>query len=188
MNIKKIKLLTLLLITLSVVGCENKAATEKAATEKAATEKAQLAAEVEKMRQAIVDLERERLEAEAKESQEREQIAAAEKETYEAILTCGMGTDDHINILACFAKSGYGAATELELKNDNVYGMYKVHNISSLGQEYRDGLHIKLSHHFFIKAQNSHNLLTLSLKVIDSKGNVQYQKSAGQYGVVSVEN
>jgi hypothetical protein len=99
-----------------------------------------------------------------------------------------MNTNDHINIMACFAKSGYGADTELELKNGNEYGLYKVYNMTGVGQEYRDGFHIKLSHHFSIKAQNSHKILTLSLKVIDSKGDVVFQKSAGQYGVISVSN
>jgi hypothetical protein len=114
--------------------------------------------------------------------------AVNDSETYEAILSCGMGTNDHINILACFAGGSNGADTELELKNGNQYGMFKAYNISGLGREYRDGFHINLQHHFSIKAQNSHDILTLSLKIKDSKGNVVFQKSVAQYGVISVSN
>ena len=116
------------------------------------------------------------------------QAVSAYVETYEAIFSCGMGTNDHINILACFAGDRNGADTELEIKNGNQYGMYKAYNISGLGREYRDGFHIKLDHNFSIKAQNSHDILTLSLKIKDSQGNVVFQKSVAQYGVISVSN
>ena len=108
-------------------------------------------------------------------------------EGYEAILSCGMSANENINILACFAAGG-GAQTELEIKNGSQYGMYKAHNISSLGRLERDGLHIDLQKHFAITAQNSHNILLLNLKVIDWKGDVLFQKSASQYGVISVSN
>jgi hypothetical protein len=114
--------------------------------------------------------------------------AVENNETYEAIFSCGMGTNDHINILACFAGGRNGADTELELNNGNQYGMYKAYNISGLGREFRDGFHIKLHHNFSIKAQNSHDILTLSLKIKDSQGNVVFQKSVAQYGVISVTN
>lgn len=111
----------------------------------------------------------------------------AENEGYEAILSCGMSSNQNLNILACFAAGG-GAQTELEIKNGSQYGMYKAYNISSLGREEQDGLHIHLQKNFSITAQNSHNILVLSLKIIDSKGSVIFQKSASQYGVISVSN
>jgi hypothetical protein len=114
-------------------------------------------------------------------------VAEAESERYEAILSCGMSANENLNILACFAAGG-GAQTELEIKNGSQYGMYKAHNISSLGRLERDGLHIDLQKHFAITAQNSHNILLLNLKVIDWKGDVLFQKSASQYGVISVSN
>lgn len=185
-NRKKTKLIfILLLVILGAIAGGYAIYINKIEIEKQAQAQA---AEDERMRQESVDRERERLEAEARVSQERERAEAAARETYEAVLTCGMNTNDHINILACFAKSSYGADTELELRNENDYGLYKAYNISSLGREYNDGFHIQLKHNFSIKAQNSHNLLTLSLKIIDSKGDVVFQKSVGQYGVISVEN
>lgn len=111
----------------------------------------------------------------------------AENEGYEAILSCGRSTNENLNILACFAAGG-GAQTELEIKNGSQYGMYKAYNISSLGREEQDGLHIHLQKHFSITAQNSHNILVLSLRIIDSKGSIMFQKSASQYGVISVSN
>ena len=125
------------------------------------------------------------LEAEAKSMQSANANREKENETYEAILTCGMGTNDHINILACFAGS---VGTELELKNGDQYGMFKAYNMSQLGREDNSGFHIKLQHNFSIKAQNSAEILTLSLKIIDSKGNIVFQKSAARFGVISVSN
>ena len=106
---------------------------------------------------------------------------------YEAILSCGMG-GNNLNVLACFAKDGYGSDTELEIQNGGQYGMYKVYNISNLGNEDSQGLHIRLSPNFSIKAQNSNSNLILTLTIRDQNGRVVFQKSASRYGVISVRN
>ena len=112
-------------------------------------------------------------------------------ETYEAIFTCGMGGaggGENLNILACFAGGSDSADTELEIKNGDQYGMYKAYNLSSVGSEDSHGFHIQLKNHFAIKAQNSDSTLILGLKIVDSSGKVVFQKSASQYGVISVQN
>jgi predicted nucleic acid-binding Zn ribbon protein len=161
----------------------------KAEVEKQAKVKAEAAAKAEAEKQA-------KIMSEAVEERQAKIVAenlAAQKEReneikgYEAVLTCGMSSNENINILACFA-GGRGAQTELEIKSGNQYGMYKVYNISSLGREERDGLHIHLNNHFNLKAQNSSDILLLSIKIVDSKGAVLFQKSASQYGVISVSN
>lgn len=108
----------------------------------------------------------------------------AKQYPFEAILSCGIN-GEHLNISACFIGSKYGAETELELKNGNIYNMYKSHQITSAGKETRAGLVIPIRKVYEIKAQNSSQDLLLDLKIMDRKtGKVIYQKSASQYGVV----
>lgn len=116
-----------------------------------------------------------------------QQAAQPQSSYYEAVLSCGMG-GNNLNVLACFAKEGYGTDTELEIQNGGQYGMYKVYNISNLGPEDQQGLHIRLSPNFSIRAQNSHSQLILTLTIKDQNGRVVFQKSASKYGVISVKN
>jgi len=105
---------------------------------------------------------------------------------YYALVSCGM-QGNHINVLACF--SGRHVGTELELKNGDQYGLYKVYEISRLGNETREGLRIDLRRNFELKAQNSSDSLILTVTVVDSaSGKRLFQKSATQFGVVSVAN
>ena len=108
---------------------------------------------------------------------------------FEAVLTCGMGMPDHINILACFAKREYGTDTELTLTNGNSTNVYKAINLLTAGVEQRDGFHIKLQKNFSITAQNSDKTLMLGMIIKDSQsGKVLFQKQVGQYGTVSAKN
>ena len=131
----------------------------------------------------------------AAEQRAREQAAAeqaAEKAKtypYIAIFTCGMG-NGHINILACFAGQGSSRVdTELKLTNGEQSAMYKAYTLSRAGDERRDGFYIELREHFSIMAQNSHDTLILSLKVVDRvSGKVLYQNQAARFDVLSIAN
>ncbi|MEQ1883705.1 MAG: tetratricopeptide repeat protein [Bryobacteraceae bacterium] len=106
---------------------------------------------------------------------------------YEAILTCGMSGGAHLNIMACFTQM-HGGGTDLELRNGDKYGLYKVYNLRSLGREDRDGLHIMLEPSFAIKAQNASDSLILGLVIKDSSnGKVVFQRQASQFSVIRVE-
>ena len=101
--------------------------------------------------------------------------------TYKAILTCGFN-GMHTNILACFD------GTDLKLTNNGQTGIYKIYNISQLGDERRDGFHITLSNSFNLTAQNSHDTLTLGIKVYDNNNSEVYQDMVGMWGVIKISN
>jgi hypothetical protein len=101
---------------------------------------------------------------------------------YRAVLSCGMGSGDHINILACFEN------TELEIRSDGRKQIFQIYNMLQAGNEYRDGLHINLSESFDFVAQNSHDILILELIIYDNRDDIVYQDQAGMYGVISVGN
>ena len=100
---------------------------------------------------------------------------------FKAVLSCGMN-GSHMNILACFKD------TDLKLTNNGQTGVYKIFNIDQLGTEYQDGLHITLSNSFQLTAQNSHNTLTLGVKIYDTNNKEVYQDMVGMYGVIKVGN
>ena len=101
--------------------------------------------------------------------------------TFKAILTCGFN-GMHTNILACFD------GTDLKLTNNGQTGIYKIYNISQLGDERRDGFHITLSNSFNLTAQNSHDTLTLGIKVYDNNNSEVYQDMVGMWGVIKISN
>jgi hypothetical protein len=84
--------------------------------------------------------------------------------------------------LACFD------GTDLKLTNNGQTGIYKIYNISQLGNEYQDGFHINLSNSFSLTAQNSDDTLTLGIKIYDANDNEVYQDMVGMYGVIKVGN
>lgn len=105
---------------------------------------------------------------------------------YYAIVSCGM-YGNHINVLACF--TGRHVGTELELRNGDQYGLYKVYEISQLGNETSEGLRINLRRNFALKVQNSSDSLVLTVTILESATNKKmFQKSAAKFGVVSVAN
>ncbi|MDB4001840.1 hypothetical protein N9449_03960 [Oceanospirillaceae bacterium] len=133
--------------------------------------------------------------ARVKEEKRRADIARAQEQKrieefareypYTATLSCGMGSGDHINVVACFVQTKYGAPTELEIQNGQDYRMYKPYNVSQAGNEYSSGLEINLKNRFSIMAQNSSENLVLTLKIVDNAtGKTIYADSAAQYGVV----
>jgi len=130
--------------------------------------------------------EEQRLAQIAREEEAERQAAFAREYPYTAVLTCGMGGGDHINIVACFTGGSYGVDTELEITNGQNYQMYKPYNLRQAGSEYYSGFEIDLRDSFTIIAQNSSEYLLLSLEIIDnSTGMKLYQDSASQFGVVS---
>ena len=108
-------------------------------------------------------------------------LPAAAYAEYKAVLSCGMN-NEHINILACFE------STELKLTNYGSTNVYKIYNIHQAGNQYRDGLHIRLSDSFKITAQNSHQNLVLSIQITDENGKKLYQDAVGKFGVIKVGN
>ena len=105
-----------------------------------------------------------------------------------ATISCGMGTNNHINVQACFVGGRDGVPTELEITNGPQYGLYKSYNLSELGPEDDAGLNINLSGKYAIKVQNSSKNLTLTLTVRDASGGIRFQRSVGQYGVIRTGN
>jgi hypothetical protein len=133
-----------------------------------------------------------RIEAETKEREAAatQQLAEQAKEyPYVAVMTCGMGVK-HINILACFAaQNSHSTDTELKLNNGKKFGLYKAYNIRSVGSERSDGFYIDLREHFSLTAQNSHDTLILSLKVLERvSGRVLYENAGAKFDVLSVSN
>ena len=154
-----------------------------AAIEKAKQDEINRLAAIEKAKQDEI------LRKKREEEKKREAKLAAEKLAkeypYYVVVSCGMN-GNHINILACFA-GDYD--TELELTNGKDYGLYKSYQISRLGKEYRDGLHINLRSNFIFVAQNSSESLILGAKVISrATGEVIFQKQVSQFRTISVRN
>ena len=107
---------------------------------------------------------------------------------YIAFITCGT-QGQHINVLACFAGAHGGVDTELELRNGKQYGLYKVYDISNLGEESRKGLAIKLSRSFQLTAQNASDILVLGVRIVDrATGRTLFEKQVGMFGVIKVRN
>ena len=130
--------------------------------------------------------EEKRLEEIARLAEAKRQAEFAKEYPYTAILTCGMGGGDHINIVACFSGGSSGVDTELEITNGQNYQMYKTYNLRSAGNEYRSGFEINLKDSFTIIAQNSSKYLLLSLEIIDNETGMKlYEQSASQYGLVN---
>ncbi len=103
------------------------------------------------------------------------------------VISCGMGSiRPHIALEPCLSSSG--SNTEIELKNGDDYGMYKVFNIPRDWEATARGLEVPLREHFSLEAQNAHRTLILGIAVYDTSGNVVFRKEAGQYGVISVSN
>ncbi len=115
---------------------------------------------------------------------QRQKEAFAREFPYEAIMSCDyQGT--HTNLVSCFAGD---VGTELEIRNGGNYRMYKSFELYQLGHERpREGLVIPLGSNFEIKAQNSNDTLTLTLKIRETAtGKFIFTKSAAKYGVISV--
>lgn len=108
---------------------------------------------------------------------------------YTAILKCGVGKD-HINIAACFVGGKYSPDTQLEIKNGSDYGLYHVHELMSVGKEYRDGLHIPLRSTFEISAKNAADSpVILTLIIVKTATNEEvFKKSAAYLRRIHVEN
>ena len=114
-----------------------------------------------------------------------ENAKLAKEFPYYAVISCGMN-GQHINILACF---GGDVQTEIELANGSNYGLYKIYQISNLGQQTREGMVINLRKSFNLKAQNSHEMLVLGVKVFNRATNqIVFQKQVARFGVISVRN
>lgn len=124
-------------------------------------------------------------EEERKQAEDAERARIAKDYPYYALITCEF-SGNHTNVLACFSGK---PDTEIELRNGQKYGLYKVYQFSSIGRDTQDGFVIDLSPSFALKAQNSHSTLILGVQIIDRKtGSVRFQKKVSKYGVISVGN
>ncbi len=123
-------------------------------------------------------------------NQDEPASSTSPNQTYEAVFTCGMPGSGraHSSIALCFSGNLNGPNTELEIKNGDQYKMYTLMDLANLQNEDSDGFHMKLNNHFVIKAQNAAQYLLLTLTITDPSGKVVFQKSATQYGVISVQN
>ena len=155
-----------------------------AAIEKAKQDEIDRLAAIEKAKQDEILRKKQDVERKRKAKLAAEKLA--NEYPYYLVLSCGFN-GNHINILACFA--GRYNDTEIELTNGRDYGLYQSYQISELGKEYRDGLHINLRSTFDFKAQNSSDSLILGAKVFSrASGEVLFQKQVSQYGVIRVSN
>ena len=100
---------------------------------------------------------------------------------YEAIISCGMN-GQNMNVQACFKDSA------LKLTTHEGGKLYNIYNILQAGSMEKDGLHIDLPKEFEVAAQNSHNILVLTVTIKDSDGKTLYSDQQGQYGTVRVSN
>ena len=120
------------------------------------------------------------------EGQEAEpDLAQEDPFPYTAVMTCGMDGFDNINLMACL---GGDVGTEIEVKNGDSYGLYKVYNLPSEWQQTERGVEFPLARNFAISMQNSNESLIMGLRVFDNSDNVMFQKQVGQYGVIKVSN
>jgi hypothetical protein len=119
------------------------------------------------------------------ETQAAERAQLAQQYPYQAIIVCG---NPQLVTTACFS-AGHNVYTDLELRNGEDYGLYKIYQISQLGRVTPQGRVIDLREHFEIKMQNGSEMLTLSLRIIDTKtGKEIFRKDAGRFDVISVAN
>lgn len=134
-------------------------------------------------------------------------LAVAADWKYDAVFSCGQGGGSNINILACFAGSASGAATDLSVTRDGLQRLYQLPQLANVqstnGMLYMranvdipdgmiiddTGLHVLLPEHFQLVAQNSQEHLVLGVKITEIRGRkVVYQQEVGQYGVIKVGN
>ena len=131
----------------------------------------------------------ERMAKKVREDEIKRQQEFARDYPFTAIISCAMSGQSHLNIIPCFAKSKYGAETELEVRNGETYALYKFYNLSEAGRETYDGLEIPLKRSFNIQAQNANETLLLTVQIIDNgTGDVIYTDAASQYGVINISN
>jgi hypothetical protein len=132
--------------------------------------------------------------AEDNKRREKEQIerqrrreAYVKEFPYEAVVSCEF-QGRHSNLASCFVGNRNDVSTELEVRNGANYGMYKSFDLYRLGPEQSgEGLIIPFNSNFEIKAQNSSDTLTLTVKIRETAtGKNIYTKSASQYGVIRV--
>ncbi len=129
--------------------------------------------------------------AAAEAERQRREAARAEyarEYPYKAVLACAF-SGSHTNIAACFAGGEYVPQTTLEITNGGSNQTYQAFNLNQAGRETRDGLVIDLRQSFELTAQNSAESLILQLTITRrDTGEVVFQDSAAQYGVIRVSN
>jgi hypothetical protein len=104
---------------------------------------------------------------------------------FTAVMTCGVSGFEHINLMACM---GGRVGSEIELRNGDSYGLYKIHNIPNEWQQTDRGVEVPLTNNFTIKMQNSSESLIMGLRVFDNNGNILFQQQVSQWGVIAISN
>ncbi|MFJ3048531.1 hypothetical protein ACIPEN_22075 [Herbaspirillum chlorophenolicum] len=106
---------------------------------------------------------------------------------YIAQLSCTIGGGS-IPIQSCFYDADGG--TQLELQTSESYKMLQHMQILQAGKIYPNGmLQINLSEKFRLAVQNASPNALLNVKILDSTtGKILFEKSAGRYGVIPVQN
>ncbi|MGL5386627.1 MAG: hypothetical protein ACRDCA_12365 [Serratia sp. (in: enterobacteria)] len=105
---------------------------------------------------------------------------------YMAYVSCKLMGYDY-PIIHC----AYGTYTQstFEIKNGNNYNMYQGADIGAAGNNSVGVLRIPLSKHFQINVRNGSGNSLINMKIIDrATGSIVFEKSAGMYNYISVEN
>lgn len=128
---------------------------------------------------------------ESREAAERERLAIKQRQEQEvdikrypylATISCKFGNNPVV-LEACMYD------TELEVMSDGRSQLYQAYNLSSAGQMTQNGLEIKLTEKFSIRAQNGEKNLTLEVSVEDRTTLQQvFQDVAGSYRSIFVRN
>lgn len=105
---------------------------------------------------------------------------------YVATISCMIGMQK-TSLQACM--SSKSIQTEIELKNGSVYRMYKMFDVTDIGDWNGQEMVVDLRSNFELKAQNADATLTLNVVIKRrSTGDIIFQKSAAQFGVIAVKN
>lgn len=127
----------------------------------------------------------------AYEQKQAQQQAATEKSKaiefpFVAYLSCSVG-QQKVSIQACMRSNSI--ETEIELKNGSDYRMFKIFDVTDIGNWNGNEMVVDLRKSFALKAQNADKSLMLNVVIKKrSDGSILFQKSAAQFGVISVSN
>lgn len=125
--------------------------------------------------------------AKAEEDRRKARLDYLREYPFEAVFSCALG-NTRLVLHACFISSRGSLQTDLELRNGDQYGRYRIHHLERLGREERGvGFVIPLRSKFDLKVQNASDEFFLNLKIRETaSGKVLYERSAGKFGVIRV--
>jgi hypothetical protein len=106
---------------------------------------------------------------------------------YYAVITCGSNYNANFPAWQCFSGSN-NVNTELEIRNGSDYKMYTFQEMMQMPLD-NGKLVIDLRQKFELQMQNASDSFILNLKIYNaSNQQVSFEKSASQYGMISISN